>query len=164
MSMMRQDMRLESEKKNWQKMRNIMSNYASNTSVPIERTKTEIERTLIRYGADGFYYGTASKGACIGFKYKDRVIKLSIPLPPREKFSEKACGEIEQQREFRRLWRVLLLWIKASLELIDSGLVTFEDVFLAQTCLPGGQTVAQVLTPQFAAMLADGKIPKMLTD
>lgn len=141
-----------------------MSNYASETRVPIERTKTEIERTLMRYGADGFYYGTATKGASIGFKYKNRVVKLNIPLPEREKFSSNQSGEIAQQKEFRRLWRVLLLWLKASLELVDSGLVTFEDVFLAQTCLPGGQTVAQVLQPQFAAMLTDGKMPKLLTE
>ncbi|MFA5382073.1 MAG: hypothetical protein WC356_02825 [Candidatus Micrarchaeia archaeon] len=138
--------------------------YANNTSVPIERTKTEIERTLMKYGADGFYYGTSGKGAVIGFRYKDRVIKEEIPLPRRDNFSSNCKGEIDQQREHRRLWRVELLWIKAALEKVDCGLQTFENVFLAQTCLPSGQTVSQVLEPQFQKMLSDGTMPKLLTE
>jgi len=138
--------------------------YAQDTSVPIERTRLEIERTLMRYGADGFYYGTTGKGAVIGFKYKGRVIQEPILLPHRDKFSALKSGETKWQQEHRRIWRVELLFIKAALEKVDSGLTTFENVFLAQTCLPGGQTVSQVLEPQFQKMLSDGTMPKLLTE
>jgi hypothetical protein len=32
--------------------------YAEQTKVPVEQTKAEIERTLVRYGADRFAYFT----------------------------------------------------------------------------------------------------------
>jgi len=33
-----------------------MAKYAQSTRVPIEQTRTEIERVLVRYGATGFAY------------------------------------------------------------------------------------------------------------
>lgn len=140
-----------------------MSNFASNTSVPIERSKTEIERTLLRYGVEQFAYGIhTTRGSGIAFVYKDRHIKLNIPLPKRDKFPSNRAGENKWQREHRRLWRVLLLWLKANLELIDCGLISFEDVFLAQTCLPSGQTFSEAIQPQIEKMITDGEMPKLL--
>ena len=42
--------------------------YAATTKVPVGRTKTEIERTLTRYGADRFAYFTESGKAIIVFE------------------------------------------------------------------------------------------------
>lgn len=140
-----------------------MSNFASNTSVPIERSKTEIEQTLLRYGVEQFGYAVhTTRGSGIAFVYKGRKIQLNIPLPKRDKFASNRAGETKWQQEHRRLWRVLLLWLKANLELIDCGLISFEDVFLAQTCLPAGQTVSQMLQPQIEKMITNGEMPKLL--
>jgi hypothetical protein len=38
-----------------------MARYASNTDVPSDRSRAEIERTLVRYGADEFMYGTRAR-------------------------------------------------------------------------------------------------------
>jgi len=139
-----------------------MGKYAKNTSVPIERSKTEIERTLIRYGAEEFFYGTSLRGSGIGFKYKGRVIKMNVPMPDRKKYSANQSGETKWMQVQRQLWRVLLLALKAKLELVDSGLTTFEDEFLAQTCLPGGGTISQHLQPQIETMVKTGKMPDLL--
>ena len=122
-----------------------MGQYAKNTQVSADRSKAEIEKTLIRYGVEEFLYMRGLKGAGIGFTYKGREIKLNIPLPSRDEYNDNRTGELNWEKECRRLWRVLLLWIKANLELIESGMITFEDIFLAQTCLPNGQTVSQGL-------------------
>ena len=141
-----------------------MSGYAENTSVPIERSKTEIERTLLRYGVEQFGYAVhTTRGTGIMFVHKGRRINLNLPLPKRDNFNSSRSGEIQWQQEQRRLWRVLLLWLKANLELIDTGLISFEDIFLAQTCLPNGSTVSTMLNPQIDRMIEDGEIPKMLT-
>ena len=140
-----------------------MSGYASKTSVPISRSRNEIERTLIRYGADEFFYGTCLRGAAIGFKYKGRCIKYNVPLPERGKYPQNKTGEQKWEKECRRSWRVLLLLIKAKLEAITAGHTTFEDEFLAQTCITGGQTVSEKLQPQIESMLHTGEMPLLLT-
>lgn len=138
--------------------------YAENTRVPVERSRAEIERTLIRYGVEGFFYGRSSKNSGIGFTYKGRMIRLSIPMPQRKDYGSTKAGEETCNREHRRLWRVLLLSLKAKLELVDSGLVSFEDEFLAYTCLPDGQTVSQMLQPQLENMVETGRMPKLLPE
>ena len=114
-----------------------MSQYAKNTKVPVDRSKAEIENVLIRYGADEFFYGRSAKGDGIGFKYNGRVIKIGVPKPNERDYPT----EQKLAQERRRRWRVLLIALKAKLELIDAQLTTFEDEFLAQTCLPTGETV-----------------------
>ncbi len=139
-----------------------MNRYAENTQVSADRSKAEIERTLLRYGVDGFMYGISAKGAGIGFSFKGRTIQLNVPLPKRDDYRPNKTGEMNWQKECRRLWRVLLLWIKANLEVVESGLITFEDVFLAQTCLPSGMTVAQDIQEKIEQMVTTGKMPKLL--
>jgi len=39
-----------------------VSRYAEGTSVPADRSRAEIERTLTRYGADQFAYGWRATG------------------------------------------------------------------------------------------------------
>ncbi len=140
-----------------------MTKYASNTTVSADRSKAEIERTLIRYGVDEFMYGRSAAGAGIAFTFKGRTIKLNVPLPKRDEYKSTKTGEMDWEKECRRLWRVLLLWIKANLEVVESGLITFEDVFLAQTCLPDGSTVAQSTQEKIGSMITSGKMQKLLT-
>ena len=42
--------------------------YASTTEVPADRSRGEIEKTLMRYGADQFMYGWNDQGAVIQFR------------------------------------------------------------------------------------------------
>ena len=141
-----------------------MAQYAKNTTVSADRSKAEIERTLIRYGVDEFFYGrSATTGAAIGFTFKGRAIKLDVPLPDRQEYKANKTGDANWEKECRRVWRVLLLWIKANLEVVDLGRITFEDIFLAQTCLPDGSTVGQTIQEKINVMATDGRMPKLLT-
>ena len=111
--------------------------YAAQTAVPVERSRSEIESALRRYGCTAFAFGWSNQGAMIQFEHKGRAIKLDILPPPGNPES------VVFQREERRRWRVLLLWVKAQLEAIESKVVRFEDVFLPWTLLSDGSTVAQ---------------------
>lgn len=42
-------------------------NYAQNTEVSVEKSRAEIERTLQRYGATKFMYGSDTNRAVIAF-------------------------------------------------------------------------------------------------
>lgn len=133
--------------------------YAEHTKVSVDRSKNEIEKTLLRYGADDFMYGSsATKGGGIMFKYNNRLIKIGVPLPNRDDYQY----ETRYNQEYRRRWRVLLLALKAKLELVDAGLVSFEDEFLAQTCLPDGTTIADTIQPQIQQAIKEGNVPKLL--
>jgi len=135
-----------------------MPKYAKGTSVPASRTKTEIERTLTRYGVEEFYYGTSSKGSGIAFKYQGRAYKMNVPMPKEGDYHTDAQFKQVQ----RQMWRILLLALKAKLELVDAGMITFEDEFLAQTCLPNGATVGQHVQNTIMKSLETGMMPHKL--
>lgn len=117
--------------------------YAQYTKVSVDQTKTEIERTLTRYGADRFAYFTESGKAIIVFEAHDRRLKFELPLPVGE-------GEKEQKAR-RQKWRALLLCIKAKLEAVESKIETFEEAFLAHVVMPDGRTVGSHTLPAIAA-------------
>lgn len=136
-----------------------MPKYAASTSVPIERSKGEIEKTLNRYGIEEFFYGTSPRGAGIGFVHKGRTVKMNVPTPNKDDYrTENQWKQAQRQR-----WRILLLAIKACLEAVDCGLWDFDDVFLAHTCLPTGETIGDSLRPKVEHWITSGKMPKLLT-
>jgi hypothetical protein len=157
-----------------------MPKYASQTQVPVERSRGEIERTLVRYGAEQFVYGWDRAGAVIGFivtteSGQKRQVRFQLPLPDRAdpEFTtykrgystyERTAVQAEKlyEQAGRQRWRALALVVKAKLEAVEAGIATFEDEFLAYTMLPGGETVGQWLTPQLDRVYELDKMPPML--
>jgi hypothetical protein len=133
--------------------------YARETDVPVERSRSEIERTLAKYGADQFAYGYNERQATIQFRAKGRVIRFVLPLQyvAEKRLTEKQLGQWHRSR-----WRCLLLSIKAKLETAESGISTFEEEFLAHIVLPNGQTAAQLALPAIASSYEKGCVPPML--
>jgi hypothetical protein len=143
-----------------------MSRYARNTAVPVDRSKSEIERTLTKYGAKKFAYFAEENRASIAFEFKSRHIRMRLALPTDDDFirTDKnrtrtpAARVAEREKSIRQRWRAMLLVIKAKLEAIEAGIATFEDEWLAYVVLADGTTVGEKLAPQ----LADGRAPKTL--
>lgn len=131
--------------------------FAQDTSVPVERTRAEIEKVLTRYGADQFVSGWEHGRAMLGFRAKSRFVRFELPIPTPDSRRQK---KIDQQT--RQRWRALLLVIKAKLEAVESDIATFEEEFLAHIVLPNNQTVAQALIPQIGRAYDQGKMPKLL--
>jgi len=143
--------------------------YAENTSVSSEKSRGEIEATLLRYGADQFMYGWDASGAVIQFRASNRHVRFVLPMPDREdpKFHRTPSGRRQRssddalkawEQETRRRWRALALAIKAKLEVVASGIATFEDEFLAAIVIPGGETVGEWLAPQIEEAYSSGKM------
>lgn len=144
--------------------------YAASTTVSTDRSKAEIEKTLVRYGAEGFMYGFEGDLVIVGFRMLGRMIRFRLPVPPIDDFrispggrhrTQRAAEEAQAQAT-RARWRALLLIIKAKLEAIETGVTTFEDEFLAHTLLPSGQTVGDFMIPQVAQVYATGQMPSFL--
>lgn len=134
-----------------------MSRYAARTSVPVQRSKAEIEDILTRYGASAFASGWGEGKAVIQFDAAGRRIRFELPLPIQP---EKRLDAWEQQ--CRQRWRCLVLILKAKLEAVESGITTIEDEFLAHIVLPGGKTLGQWARPQVAEAYKNNRLPPML--
>lgn len=146
--------------------------YAERTTVPADRSRAEIERILSRYGADTFGYVNQRNRVTIMFEVHGRRVRFDLPLPspddpefrltPTRKRRSDTEAERAYEQAIRQRWRALSLVIKAKLEAIETGLVTFEEEFLAHLVLPAGSTVGQWLGPQIARVYDTGQMPPML--
>jgi hypothetical protein len=147
--------------------------YAEKTSVSSERSRAEIETTLLRYGADQFMYGWDEGRAVIQFRANERYVRFVLPMPDKDdpEFTRTPSGRRTRDRdsalkaweqEGRRRWRALALAVKAKLEVVASGIATFEDEFMANIVLPGGETVGEWLAPQIDQAYKQGVMPQGL--
>ncbi len=138
-----------------------MARYAKSTNVPISRSKSQIEDTLLRYGIKEFGMGTSPRGDGILFKKDGKIYKINVPNPNRSDYST----DMKYEQARRQRWRILLLSIKAKLEEIEAGLISFDDQFLAYQALPDGSTVGDFMRlPENMERLAKTKMPKLLMD
>ena len=152
-----------------------MTRYAEKTSVASDRSRAEIEKTLVRYGADQFMYGWQEDKAIVGFRMSGRMIKFILPMPDRaakefthtpnknQRRSEDAIAQAFEQA-IRQRWRALALVIKAKLEAVETEIVTFDNEFMAHIVLPDGQTVGQFMRPQIESAYETGDMPPLLPD
>jgi len=104
--------------------------YARNTSVPANRSQIEISRIVGRYGGTHYGFQSAPDAFTVGFVARGRVVRFRVLMPDRK---SKTGFESEE----RRLWRCLVLAIKAKLEIVSSGIETFDQAFLANIVADG---------------------------
>jgi hypothetical protein len=137
-----------------------MAKYAEKTQVPIGRSKAQIEGELVRYGVQEYAFGNSPRGSGIIFKHQSKTYKINVNSPNRDEFAtQKKFEQAERSR-----WRLLLICIKAKLNLVQSGQSKFEDEFLAHMILPDGNTVGDFMRlPENVLLLEKMEIPRLLT-
>jgi hypothetical protein len=149
-----------------------MPRYAEGTTVPANQTKREIEDLLVKHGARGVGIATSPERAQVMFGLADRMMRFTIPLPSD---TDRAVTHTEAGRarkaparhqalaaEQRRVWRALLLVLRAKIESAESGVETIEEAFLAHIVLPDGGTVAEKVIPQIESAYATGQVRPLL--
>ncbi len=146
--------------------------YAKDTTVPIERSKAEIESVLQRHGAVSFAHGWDDERrlAFLQYKLRDRVVRHILVLPGRSEFERtpqkrqrtEAVIDQEYAKGVRRRWRALLILIKGKLAAVEAGITTFDEEFLANLVLPQGPTVGEAFVPQIDQVLKEGRALEML--
>lgn len=150
-----------------------MTRYAENTSVASDKSRAEIERTLARYGARSFMYGWDETRAIVGFIANDRQVRFLLPMPDRDarEFTHTPAKQLRRtppqaeeayEQAVRQRWRALALVIKAKLEAVEAGIVTFDEEFAMHFLLPNGQTVGEWVTPQIDQVYATSSMPALL--
>jgi hypothetical protein len=134
--------------------------YAAGTSTNSSASRAEIEHDLERFGATAFQYGWDSdrRRAEITFRIGGRAVQMTMALPARDhpdviwtparRRQRSAEGQAEAYEQLtRQRWRALALGIKAKLALVEAGITTLEQEFLANVLLPGGQSVGSWVAP-----------------
>ena len=151
--------------------------YAADTSVPVDRSRLEIEKILERYGASSFMYARSEQTSVVAFvvdvgEGERRQVRFVMPMPDKDdpRFTLTPSGKRrrdndsmlrEYEKAQRQRWRALALVIKAKLEAVASGVAEFEQEFLAYVVLPDGTTVAEFMQPQIATAYETGKMPRL---
>lgn len=129
--------------------------YAEKTTVPVSKSRIEIEELIRKHGAGQFVSGYSGDRVIIGFTAEGRQVRFLIRIPAGR--TDKETEQLERQR-----WRALLLVIKAKFEAIESGASCFDDEFLAHIVLPDGQTAGQWIAPQIESAYQSGQMPELL--
>jgi hypothetical protein len=141
--------------------------FASETTVSPQRSRAEIENILVRYGACSFVFAQQPGRSAIAFELGGRKIRFIILEPPVERFKQTESGrsrsgeaaDLAHAKEIRRMWRALVLVIKAKMEAVESGIVTIESEFMAHIVLPDGRTVAEEVLPRIASAYEGRSVP-----
>lgn len=150
-----------------------MTRYAENTKVAPDTSRSEIERTLTRYGAKAFSYGWEGTRAMVAFEMQGRYFRITLPLPDRNSREFTHTPERDYERSpkaalaaweqaIRQRWRALALWIKAVLEATESGIISLEEGLLPFILLPDRSTVGEFILPQVERAYQQGEMPVLL--
>lgn len=147
--------------------------YAEGTSVPVERTKAEMDRLLRQRQATRMAFAEEIGRAVILFEMEGRRIRFSMPMPDRneERFLVDGRGKKvpdaraydRWERECRALWRGLFMAMKSRFVNVDNGIESFEMAFLPHTVMPDGKTVAEHVLPAVASAYKHGKMMPLLS-
>lgn len=144
--------------------------YAETTKVPLEQSIGEIIGMVVKAGAESVGQVQERDRFVIFFALADRRMKFSVPLVteytgPAKSGNGRPIDKVAwlEQRN-RQKARALRLVIQAKLESVESGVETFEEAFLANIMLDGGQTVYERIAEPIAVEYKTGKVqPLMLT-
>ncbi len=126
--------------------------FAERTSVAVSKSKTDIEKELRAYGADGFGMMEDTGRMVLQFRKEDRVVKILLKLPHPDRFRYKTGFEQEE----RRIWRSLFLVLKAKLESVGSGIETFDEAFFPHIVVPGSdglKTIGERFIPRMQEIM-----------
>lgn len=144
--------------------------YAQGTTVTPQRSRDEIEKTLTRYGADSFGFAQETGRAMIAFAAHGRSIRMIFPLPVSDDYARTQTGRVrvESARKealaqgIREQWRAIALVVKAKLQAVESGVITFEEEFALFTVLPDGSTVGEHVLPAIESAYSTRQVPSII--
>lgn len=133
--------------------------YAEGTTVPVDKSKAEIERIISKRGGDmvSFGYGRDSDHCVIGFRYRGMMLRFDMHYPSYDEVStttprrfydrdkQAALVQRNKEAEQRRLWRVMLIRIKVKLETVEENPQFWDEELLPHMLVRGGQNVVSIV-------------------
>jgi hypothetical protein len=128
------------------------------TSISAAKTVGEIQSKLAKAGAHQILheYDGAGNVSALSFRIETRFGDMTFRLPANIEAVEKILAAqyregrvsrkfMEKEQATRVGWRILKDWVEAQLALIETGMVTVEQVFLPYAQNAAGQTIYEAL-------------------
>jgi hypothetical protein len=126
------------------------------TKIPAEQTAAEIMSILVRKGATDILTHYGPEGMTTGLKWRMETANgpmgFSLPINTDAVFEILTRDQVmktnpaaRMQQANRTAWRIIKEWILAQMALIETEMVTVEEVFLPYM-LTGRQTLYQALS------------------
>ena len=125
------------------------------TQVAAENTISEISRMLTKLGISAILteYDEAGEIAAMSFRVRLEAGEMAFRLPANW---QAVLTLLEEDQKVRRqfktkeqairvAWRILKDWVEAQLALIETRMVSVDEVFLPYLIVDGGQTLYQHL-------------------
>ena len=143
--------------------------YAENTTVPVEKSLTEIVTLIKKAGGARIAQMEDLDALAVQFFLSERMLRFRVPLPTADdiekhndgnnRYIEVPLGVRQKKAEAvrRQRARALLLVIKAKLESVESGVETFDEAFLPNIVMSDGSTVWERVGTPLALEYASGK-------
>jgi hypothetical protein len=138
----------------------VTRRYAQNTAVPVERSRMDIEKYLMKRGADEFASASDQTRSMIQFRLNGWTIRLTMPMLTVEK--DRKRGESPEVFDRRRKrtsmqrWRALFAVVKAKLAAVEAGIVSLEQEFLPHIVVAGRETVYEAMRRQGLGSIVSG--------
>lgn len=140
--------------------------YAEGTTVPFEKSISEIITALKKAGAERIGQFEDTGFYAVQFHLADRMVRFRVPFKPltdipmrdgRGMMLTAAQRAARFDAARRQRGRALLLVIKAKLESVESGVETFEEAFLAHVVMSDGHTVYERISQGLALEYQQGR-------
>lgn len=147
--------------------------YAAETSVPVGKSREDIEKLLLDNAAEDIAFGSIRGFIVVAFTAHERQVRFTIPLPDsnspeitRTPSGNLRTGKAELTRLYdqavRQRWRALYFAIKAKFVAIDSRVSSWELEFGGLIVLPDGRTVMEATLPAIEQAYSTGTVPPLL--
>lgn len=145
--------------------------YASGTSVGVAKSRGDIDNLLRQWGCSQIQWSDDYKGGRVQLRFvwdhkdMDYMARFELQLPTDAELEKESLhatlgsiceGKLErlQRDRGKQEHRLLLLWLKASLNAVEAGIVAAEALFLPFLEGKDGATVAEVALPRLSKLLS----------
>jgi hypothetical protein len=126
------------------------------TEIAPEKTVAEIQKKLAQAGASQVLHGYDAHGNLseLSFRIKTQLGELSFRLPANieaveailtRQFKSGRSRFTTREHATKVAWRILKDWVEAQLALLQTGMVTLEQVFLPYVQSANGETLYEAI-------------------
>ena len=137
-----------------------IKNYS--TTIPAAQTVGEIQGILAAHGAKSIImnYNEQQEPNAVLFMvetpFGDRLFKLPANIDEFQKVLQRQKVKCDREQATKVAWRNIKDWVAAQMALLETAMVTFDEIFLPYMADKTGTTVYQLYSNGDLLLLEDG--------